>query len=973
MMVAAPALAQSPLSMSPSASWSRAKQAPSQAGFDVHGGGGNSGSPNKKRRHKEPFAPDSAGSKSQDSVSSKRIDSNHPQSQNAKKDVTASLKTLAALDELLHNPVRFVKTRRIAGSSTFASSGSNGKAQEGDGAASTQQQPGLLLGLKNLIPVNLPYFINGTASVNGQPTAATTQAHDTRALNGTSRGKGRATADDAATEPFIDLWPYPLAMRFPNSAQVSTGLGNHGNTCYMNSVLQALLHTPPLADILLNRQKLAFLHSLASTMKDASPTTSPVSPGPAAFRGRARIPSASAAVSPQSHGASTHTFDPLASLARLAEATLVRRQQSAGAGAGAGTGGSGNRPIYPRAFNDHLPLFAKGLRRGRQEDAHEFLRLLLEALQAKCIAGLPPQPPSSVTASSSPIRKPATAAGEPTAEAKARARDATIKSSTFINRIFGGRFRSRVTCVSCKHPSDTFDAFLDISLDLNARAAFPSGGGGRTRGGGGGAMRPISSVVDALRQFTRAEPIGGGSGASQADKYKCEKCKRRVDAIKQFTVDVVPPILTVQLKRFSFTGRKITRPVAFPERLDVGPFMSEPPAPGTSKRRGCMYALYAIIHHHGGGPSSGHYVASVKDAHGRWARMDDDLVSRNHKLDLDDPSAYILFYMRETDQSPAEGPNAALGKIAAAAGAAASNHNPLLRAIGAIEVQRQSDGLKRKLADTEHDAALPNGEGGGAGVKKVRQASAYVDDLLTPAAASTGDPSAPNFFGGPSASSEKFHKPIDFAPPSKVRTSDTNGHASLSSPALARAAQSSAKVNGAAGAACWLPSSGAKGTPRRIALNGSDDDSSAADDEDVGMALERDSALGFSGVEHAGAAAGSEDEDQSEEDGSARDNSSDDDYNIEDSVADDDDDDEFLPGSKAKSTKGSKVIAGGDGKKQRRRRRSTGNKKPVHEQQQQRGKEAPGQGQPGPRLFNGRSLSVRQRGSGLHRGMQKRP
>ena len=70
------------------------------------------------------------------------------------------------------------------------------------------------------------------------------------------------------------------------------------------------------------------------------------------------------------------------------------------------------------------------------------------------------------------------------------------KDSTFVHQIFGGRLRSRVKCLVCSHPSDTFDSVLDLSLDLN---------------------RGISSIKDALSGFTKVDQLKG------QNKYKCEK------------------------------------------------------------------------------------------------------------------------------------------------------------------------------------------------------------------------------------------------------------------------------------------------------------------------------------------------------------------------------------------------------------------------------------------------------------------
>ncbi len=51
------------------------------------------------------------------------------------------------------------------------------------------------------------------------------------------------------------------------------------------------------------------------------------------------------------------------------------------------------------------------------------------------------------------------------------------------------------------------------------------------------------------------------------------RCDKKVDASKRFQVHELPMILTVQLKRFSFTG-KINKFVPYPEKLDMSPYMS---------------------------------------------------------------------------------------------------------------------------------------------------------------------------------------------------------------------------------------------------------------------------------------------------------------------------------------------------------------------------------------------------------------
>ena len=73
--------------------------------------------------------------------------------------------------------------------------------------------------------------------------------------------------------------------------------------------------------------------------------------------------------------------------------------------------------------------------------------------------------------------------------------DKTLDTS-WVHQIFGGRLRSRVTCSSCHHNSDTFEKMLDLSVEIIN----------------------IPTVRDALRKFVAVDYLKG------ANKYKCEKC-----------------------------------------------------------------------------------------------------------------------------------------------------------------------------------------------------------------------------------------------------------------------------------------------------------------------------------------------------------------------------------------------------------------------------------------------------------------
>lgn len=91
-------------------------------------------------------------------------------------------------------------------------------------------------------------------------------------------------------------------------------------------------------------------------------------------------------------------------------------------------------------------------------------------------------------------------------------------------------------------------------------------------------------------------------------------------------------------------GRKIPHPVRYDERISLQPVMSE-------GQHGPTYTLFGVISHAGGGPSSGHYYAHIRDATSQWYEMNDDSVSRQANAPLGMKNAYVLFYIREKGQA----------------------------------------------------------------------------------------------------------------------------------------------------------------------------------------------------------------------------------------------------------------------------------------------------------------------------------
>ncbi|KAG7449482.1 cysteine proteinase [Guyanagaster necrorhizus] len=305
---------------------------------------------------------------------------------------------------------------------------------------------------------------------------------------------------------------------WPSKFNIGSGLFNSGNTCFLNSVLQCLIHTPPLLGVL-------YGHNEVCRVKNV--------------------------------------FCMACNLRSVCFQAY-----------------SNKSAFSPGLISTKLHFIAKHLKRGRQEDSHEFLRYAIDALQKSCLFGYSPK------------------------------LDPKVAETSWVHKIFGGKLRSRVTCQSCGHNSDTYDSNLDVSLDIHR----------------------MSSVKDALHEFVAPDYLKGG------DKYKCERCKRYVNAEKRFSIHKAPLVCTIHLKRFSPLGNKIGHQVNYDERLSLAPYMSE-------GEFGPLYSLYGVICHAGGGPNSGHYYAFVKSRSGDWYEMNDESVTRVHQTPVR-KNAYILFYIR---------------------------------------------------------------------------------------------------------------------------------------------------------------------------------------------------------------------------------------------------------------------------------------------------------------------------------------
>ncbi|KAI3934580.1 hypothetical protein MKX01_034034 [Papaver californicum] len=257
---------------------------------------------------------------------------------------------------------------------------------------------------------------------------------------------------------------------------------------------------------------------------------------------------------------------------------------------------STGRILAPKDLVMNLRCISRNFRNARQEDAHEYMVNLLESMH-KCSL------PSGVPSQSSGAYE-----------------------KSLVHKIFGGRLRSQVKCTQCNYCSNTFDPFLDLSLEINR----------------------ADSLRKALQHFTATEQLDGGE-----KHYQCQRCKQKVRALKQLTVDKAPCVLSIHLKRFGsyVQGQKINKDVEFGSTLDLKPYYSGP------HQGDLKYTLYGVLVHAGWSTRSGHYYCFVRTSTGMWHSLDDNTVRQVSETMVLRQKAYMLFYVRDVKSLAPKKPN----------------------------------------------------------------------------------------------------------------------------------------------------------------------------------------------------------------------------------------------------------------------------------------------------------------------------
>ena len=158
-------------------------------------------------------------------------------------------------------------------------------------------------------------------------------------------------------------------------------------------------------------------------------------------------------------------------------------------------------------------------------------------------------------------------------------------------------------------------------------------------------LNNILSLNDCLEYFRTEEQL------DKKNEWYCKHCKDLRLAKKKIELFYLPKILIICLKRFSTettqnvgyiykNNKKINFPI---ENLDMCSFLVGP------FKDNSLYDLYAVSQHIGN-YGGGHYTAACKNYDKWYLFNDDDVNEINDENEIQNNTAYILFYKKKENQ-----------------------------------------------------------------------------------------------------------------------------------------------------------------------------------------------------------------------------------------------------------------------------------------------------------------------------------
>ncbi|XP_026569726.1 ubiquitin carboxyl-terminal hydrolase 10 isoform X2 [Pseudonaja textilis] len=382
------------------------------------------------------------------------------------------------------------------------------------------------------------------------------------------------------------------------------GLINKGNWCYINATLQALVACPPMYHL---------MKSIPMFSKTQRPCTS--------------TPMIDSFVRLMNE----FTNMPVPPKAKQALSDKIARDIRPGAA------------FEPTYIYRLLTVIKSSLSEkvriphGRQEDAEEYLGFILNGLHEEMLilkkllsphSEISNGPETQLVNEEDEQEDQGEGSEDEWEQVGPRNKSSVTRQADFVQTpitdIFGGHIRSVVYQQSSKE-SATLQPFFTLQLDIQSDR--------------------IRTVQDALESLVARESVQGYT----------TKTKQEVEISRRVTLEELPPVLVLHLKRFVYekTGgcQKLIKNIEYPVDLEISKELLSPGVKSKIFKGQRTYRLFAVVYHHGNSATGGHYTTDVfQIGLNGWLRIDDQAVKVITQHQVVKPSAertaYLLYYRR---------------------------------------------------------------------------------------------------------------------------------------------------------------------------------------------------------------------------------------------------------------------------------------------------------------------------------------
>ncbi|KKA26493.1 hypothetical protein TD95_004489 [Thielaviopsis punctulata] len=441
-----------------------------------------------------------------------------------------------------------------------------------------------------------------------------------RSSNSSNGNSGKDAKKREKEEPDAELTP--LEKMLQNAPAVTRpdadkffGLENFGNTCYCNSIVQALFYSETFRDCVIN-----YPQALSADQPKVEITIRPptIIPPPAPSKKNGATPQTALPIglrpedrpeAPEYKKKQAMLKGPILELTKehanaydMGECTftglkdiflaLMEAKNRTGV-------------LSPQRFLEIFKRDNEMFRNSMHQDAHEFYGIVLNDiisdLEAHSRKLLEAAPSTNLTTQN--------------------------LDQGLVRNTFEGLLSSETKCLTCETVSKKDETFLDLSIDLDEH----------------------SSVTSCLSKFSEEEVL------CERNKFQCDQCGGLQEAEKRMKIQKLPKILALHLKRFKYTEdftrlQKLQHRVVYPSHLRM--FNTTPQTADPDR----VYELYAVVVHIGGNAYHGHYVSVIKTKERGWLLFDDEMVEpvddnyvNNFFGDENGLAcAYVLFYQETT-------------------------------------------------------------------------------------------------------------------------------------------------------------------------------------------------------------------------------------------------------------------------------------------------------------------------------------